>query len=274
MPDPAKPDSSSMTALNRWNLWLLAGVALIIGGALVVFPDRTDRYFAWTIKAPIAAATLGAWFLVLAAFTLSLSRRSRGAVQPALLTIAVGAALMLLTTIIHRAAFNWGSPVAWIWLALYLCGPPLYFALGLRPGLPSARQKTTAPHATTARTLLACIGLLYGAVAALLFVWPSLLIPVWPWPLLALGARTYSAFLLGHALWMWRVSRSDSRDLREMPLHYLGIFPLVALAAPFLHRDAFRATSPGGATFLVVLGLTVVVTPWLARSLRGPAGET
>jgi hypothetical protein len=256
-----------------WSLWLLSGVALAIGGGLVLFPDRTDRYFAWTSKAPIAAATLGAWFLALAAFALSLSRRSRGAVQPALLTIAVGAALMLLTTITHRTAFNWVSPVAWIWLALYLLGPPLYFALGVGLGMPSARQKATATHASTARTLLACIALFYGAVAAILFVWPSLLIPVWPWPLLALGARTYSTFLLGHGLWMWRVSQSDSRDLRETPLAYLGIFPLVALAAPYLHRHAFRATSPGGVTFLFMFGLTVVVTPWLTRSLRGPASE-
>ncbi|HSB69023.1 MAG TPA: hypothetical protein VLT62_06800 [Candidatus Methylomirabilis sp.] len=274
MPDSANPDFSATSSLIRWSLRLLAGVALGIGGALVVFPDRTDRYFAWTIKAPIAAATLGAWFLVLAAFALSLSRRSREAAQPALLTIAAGAALMLLTTIIHRAAFNWGSPVAWIWLAIYLLGPPLFFALFVGLGLPSARQKAATAHASTARTLLACIALLYGAVAAILFVWPSLLIPVWPWPLLALGARTYSTFLLGHALWMWWVSRSDRGDLREMPLPYLGIFPLVALAAPFLHPNAFRATSPGGLAFLLVLGLTVVVTPWLVRRLRDPASDS
>src|SRR5574341_1217463 len=149
VPDSASPRSSPTTAMTRWSLWLLAGVALIICATLMVFPDRTDRYFAWTIRAPIAAATLGAWFLVLAAFALSLSSRAGGAVQPALASIAVGATLMLLTTIIHRAAFNWGAPVAWIWLAIYLLGPPLYLALAVRLGLPSAGHKAAMPHAST-----------------------------------------------------------------------------------------------------------------------------
>src|SRR5574341_159566 len=115
VPDSASPRSSPTTAMTRWSLWLLAGVALIIGATLMVFPDRTDRYFAWTIRAPIAA----------------------------------GATLMLLTTIIHRAAFNWGAPVAWIWLAIYLLGPPLYLALAVRLGLPSAGHKAAMPHAST-----------------------------------------------------------------------------------------------------------------------------
>jgi hypothetical protein len=246
-------------------LLFLAAVGLGMGGVLVLLPVRTDRYFAWTIKAPIAAATLGVSYLALGAFALALLRAHLLAIRTALPMFALGSSLMLLATGLHRAAFNWGLPMAWVWLGLYLASPPVFLALSALVGLPEA-DPAIAPDPP--RRLLRVLASLHGAVAALLFAWPTLLLPAWPWPLLPLGARTAAAFLAGYALWVWLVARAPRAALPCLPLAWLWLFPLVGLAAPGLQPGVFRAASPGGLVYLCTLAATALLGLWAARALR------
>ncbi len=89
-----------------------------------------------------------------------------------------------------------------------------------------------------------------GGCGAVLFLWPEVLIPSWPWPLLPLGARTYAAFVLGHALWAWRLARGPAE--LSGPSWYLALFPVTAFLAPLLQSAAFRASTPGGILFLLL----------------------
>lgn len=228
----------------------LALAALVIGGALVLFPRDTATYFAWTIKAPIAAATLGAWFLALSGFAWALSCGPRSAMQSAAPATVLGSTLMLLATLIHRSAFNWDSPAAWLWLLLYLGAPPTFAVCAfLLKGDRDDGERRVRPSALFRTAALAAVGV-FGWCGAVLFLWPEVLIPSWPWPLLPLGARTYAAFALGHALWAWRLTR-DPVELSG-PSWYLAIFPLTVFLAPWLQSAAFRASTRGGILFLLL----------------------
>ena len=250
MADSVRSSNVSTARLARRAFAALAGVALVIGSALLLFPGDTAAYFAWTIKAPIAAVTLGAWFLGLSGFAWGLSRGPRAAMRSAAPAIALGSALMLVTTLIHRSAFNWGSPAAWLWLLLYIGAPPAFAAFAfLLEGNRDGEERRARPTALFRAATLAAVAV-SGACGAVLFLWPGVLIPSWPWPLLPLGARTYAAFILGHTLWAWRLAR-DPAGLSG-PVWYLAIFPLTAFLAPWLQSAAFRASSPGGILFLLL----------------------
>jgi hypothetical protein len=244
----------------------LAGVALVIGGALLLFPRDTAAYFAWTIKAPIAAVTLGAWFLGLSGFAWAVSRGSRTAIRAAALATALGSTLMLLTTLQHRSAFNWGSPAAWLWLLLYVGAPPTFAAVAFRlKGDTDAVDQRARPSGLFRAAARAAVAVA-GGCGAVLFLWPDALIPMWPWPLLPLGARTYAAFALGHALWAWRLARAPFEP--SWPILYLAVFPATALIAPWLQSAGFRAGTLGGILFLVStasLALLAASALWVER---------
>jgi hypothetical protein len=271
MPTTIPTVEALSTHIADWGFRPLAAVALLIGVALVFFPGHTADYFAWTIKAPIAAATLGVWFLSLSGFAWALSRGPVSAMRAASPAIAVGSALMLVTTILHRAAFNWGSPAAWAWLLLYIAAPPGFLASTFLLRGPD-RPPETAPRPSAllrgaALTTAGCA----GTMGTILFLWPTVLIPSWPWPLLPLGARTYAAFAVGHALWAWLVARGQVG--RSGSLWYLAVFPLAAFIAPWLQPAGFRPSSPGGVAFLLVTGGLAALTACALRAEGQRAGQ-
>jgi len=252
MSDSSRSSDFPTIRMARRAFAVLAGVALVIGGALVLFPGDTAAYFAWTIKAPIAAVTLGAWFLGLSGFTWAASRGPVSAIPAAASAVALGSALMLAATLVHRVAFNWGSPAAWLWLLLYLAAPPSFAALAFILREPAAARKTSARTSTLFRVAALAGAGIAGGCGVILFLWPPVLIPSWPWPLLPLGARTYAAFTLGYALWAWRLARSQ---VEPSGAHWpLAVFPLTAFVAPWVQSATFRASSPGGILFLFLTG--------------------
>lgn len=272
MSDSWQSGGSAALRCCRWAFAALALAALVIGGALILFPRDTAHYFAWAIKAPIAAATLGMWFLALSGFAWALSRGPRSAMHAATPATALGSLLMLLATLIHRSAFNWDLPAAWLWLLLYLGAPPAFAFIAFRlKGEDGTAQRGMRPTVLFRAASMAAVAV-SGATGAVLFLWPEMLIPSWPWPLLPLGARTYAAFTLGHALWAWRLARSPFDP--SWPTLYLAVFPATALIAPWLQSAGFRVGTPGGILFLVsTASLALLATSALRverrRGLRG-----
>lgn len=254
------------TRAARWGFRLLAGVTLIIGAALVCFPRDTATYFAWTIKAPIAAVTLGAWFLGLSGFAWALAGGPVASMRLAAPAVALGSALLLITTVLHRATFNWGSPAAWAWLFLYVGGPPSFTAFAYLLGTQGSRGATLPRSSPLLRGAAVAAAAIAGACGAILFLWPTALISSWPWPLLPLGARAYGAFVLGHALWAGRVA--CARTERSGADWYLALLPLTAFLAPWLQSAGFRPSSIGGVTFLLLTGGLALLSACVLRAER------
>jgi hypothetical protein len=266
MPGPTQLPEPGVIRLTRAAFGLLAGAAGVIGGALLLFPGHTALYFAWTLKAPIAAVTLGGWFLGLAGFSWALARAPRHALRLATPTIALGSLLMLAATLIHRTAFNWGAPWAWIWLLLYVGAPPSFAVLSYRLNRVADTSKPVPRPSSRLRTACLTATIVAAGVGAVLFFWPTALIPFWPWPLVPLGARAYAAYALGYALWAWRVGHGQPDT--SSPLWYLAVFPSIACLSPWLHFASFRAATPGGLLFLLLFGGTALLAAQAVWSVR------
>lgn len=258
LPDRNEPTGAlgPRSALLRAVFVFLAALALAIGSVLILFPEGTGAYFAWAIRAPIAAATLGGWFLGLGILAASLARAARwSAARLAVPMIALGAMLLLIATLLHRPAFDWSSPPAWIWLILHLVVPPGFLALYIvnERAAPSPLP-AEPPLSPPLRTVLRAAAGTYGVCGGLMFLWPSALLAYWPWPLLPLGARVYAAFILAYVAGAWLVSRAGAARAAAMPLSPFALLPLLAFAIPWLHNDAFHPTRPGGLVYLLLTG--------------------
>jgi hypothetical protein len=187
-------------------LLLVASVLVFLAGLeLYLWTEQTDRYFAWTIKPPITAASLGAAYW--ASFVLELLSarervwaRARLAVPPVL----VFTVLMLLATLAHLDRFHFGSPnavargVAWAWLAIYVSVPVAGVVLLVRQlRIPGGDPPRRAPLPLWTRLLLAVHALVMLPLGIVLLLAPQTSAALWPWMLTPLTARAVGAWLVG-----------------------------------------------------------------------------
>jgi hypothetical protein len=181
-------------------------VVLVLVPALVILwglPGRTADLWAWTIKPELTPIFMGAGYGAGAYFfaRVLLGRRwHRCAVG--VLGAAVFAALMLVTTLLHFDRFNHGdaptlAAIAFYgWVAVYVVSPFAVGALWLRnqrtdPGAPELGD-ATVPRIVRLAARSAAVGAL--AVAAVVFVEPSVAIESWGWTLTPLTARVLACF--------------------------------------------------------------------------------
>ena len=224
---------------------------LLIGTAFVTFDfvqltflsERTDRYFSWTIAAPITAVVLGSFYFAAIILTLfggtqRVWVRAR-AVVPGTWAFVT---LVLIATLIHLDQFrpHQHSPDGitrfefWVWIGAYTVEPVglLIFAFFQRrmPGADPPRG-TPAPPALFLRTGTIA-GWLATVVGAVMFAFPDTAIDVWSWPLTPLTARILGSWLVGAGLVMivamwerdrWRLFVPSLAFLALGPVQAIGI---------------------------------------------------
>ena len=191
----------------RGLLLLAAMLVLLAGVQLLVFADRTDQYFAWTIDPPLTAASLGAAYWASAALQISAARvrwwvHGRIAVPGVL----VFTALTLVVTIVHLERFHLTAEsaatraVTWAWLAVYAVVPVAMVVLWVEQArVAGADPPRGAALATWLRALvLVQFGVLL-LVGAVLLVRPESA-DWWPWPLTPLTGRAIGAWCIGLAV--------------------------------------------------------------------------
>jgi hypothetical protein len=202
------------TAPMRALLVIAGGLVFLAGAPLVLVPDQTARFFAWTIQPPMTAAFLGGSYWAACVFQLLSSReriwaRARLAI-PAVLVFTI---LTLIVTLIHINRFHFDFPFTdpdarpaetftvigtWFWLAIYALVPLAMGILLVRqvrtPGLDPG---PVAPLGTIARSVIVVQALLIAPLGVALLVAPLAALPLWPWKLTALTARAVGAWLIG-----------------------------------------------------------------------------
>ena len=175
---------------------------LVVGfGILYLFPDHTHQLFAWTIRPRMTPMMLGAAYLGGAYFfsRAALARRWH-LVKAGFLPVAIFAAILGVTTILHWDRFNHDHVAFYVWTALYFTTPFLVVAAW---GSNRRRDpRTVAPDDQTlpmlTRVAMAGLGVVVLAVGAMLFFIPKTAIGFWPWALTPLTARVIAAmFVLG-----------------------------------------------------------------------------
>lgn len=265
MTEGAAPPVLRATTATMRRLLLVAAVLVALAGAqLFVFPDRTDRYFSWTIGVPLTAAFLGAGYW--ASVPLEwLSGRARlwADCRPSVAGVFVFTCLTLVATLLHLDLFHLGPEfsagtraVTWAWMAIYVV-VPLAFVVALagqlrRPGTDPPRA---APLPSPFRAALAGQAAVMGGLGVAIFVFPDRVAGWWPWPLTPLTGRAVGAWLVALGVVAAQaVFENDLGRLRSVMISdvVLAVLQLVALAR---FPDAVDWTPAGWVYAIFVLGL-------------------
>ena len=94
------------------------------------FPSDTDRLFAWTIKPPMTAMTLGAVYLGGAYFFVRAFKATAWhTVKAGFVAVGTFASLMGVATIVHWDKFNHTHVAFWLWAGLYFTTPFLVWGV-------------------------------------------------------------------------------------------------------------------------------------------------
>jgi hypothetical protein len=169
---------------------------------LYLFPGHTARLWSWAIPVQMTSMVLasaylgGAWFFVRVARERQWHRTGAG--FPAVTTFA---GLLGLATLLHWDVFLHDHLSFWLWAGLYFTTPFLVIGAWLanRPyAVPTAPDDVLL--GPVERSVIAVVGLAALAQGIVMFVAPSAVIDLWPWPLTPLSCRVVAAvFCLGGA---------------------------------------------------------------------------
>jgi hypothetical protein len=244
--------------------------AILVVNALPAFvvlmsvPDRTDRWFVWTVQPAANARVLGVMYgsacllglLGYAARTWPRQRVTFAVVAP----FAVTATIVTLVTLKPFRAHPWYELAYWLLLysLLFVAVPAVFVAEERRHG---GRLPVEAPFGPAGRGAVAVLGaLLLVAGVGLLFEL-SYATRLWPFALTPLVARILGVWLgcLGLAHF-WAVWDGDRRRARALLLSMPPTGALLALV-PLLHREDLRAGATGARVAYLLFAGAMVVLP-------------
>jgi hypothetical protein len=277
MSDQTMSQTESRIKLPRLISALLVPFLLAAGLILTLLPDRTEEFFAWTIRPPLTPLVMGAGYLSGAYFFLRAAfKKDWQAVRLGFLPIAAFSWLSAVTTLLHWDRFNHTHITFYAWLVLYAITPVLVPAIWwMNHSDPSLRTSAKADIAQPVAYLLGAAGLLALLTGLALFIMPQLFIPLWPWDLTPLTARVIGSWfvmpgLVDIAMAVNRRWRSV-RLVLESQLVGLALL-LVGFLRGFgdLHLDNPLSWALVGGLSLLALGLLLM---YLLSWRNGKAGE-
>jgi hypothetical protein len=174
-------------------------VAFVI---LYLFPRHTAHLWAWTIPITMTSMVLASAYLGGAYFFIRVARLQHWhEAATGFLAVTVFASLLGVATLLHWSVFHHSHLAFWLWAGLYFTAPFLVIGAWL------ANRRYAAPVAESdallrpaERVAIGAIGLSSLVLGTILFVAPSAMNDLWPWPLTTLSCRVVAAtFCLGGA---------------------------------------------------------------------------
>lgn len=224
-----------------WPLRAWLAVEVLFGAAAVLAiglsPANTKANFAWPIQPVVMAAVLGGFYITSAPlFLLPLFAKRWEMIRVMILPTALFSTAQLVATILHWDKFSVGTVAFYVWFASYLLPPPIFVSAYLW----HQRQAASRPAASDDPLplwlywLLIICGSILTIGAILVFIFPNLLIPMFPWQLTPLTARSLCGWLMVVGAIMLSMSRENDRTRTRLAT------PMFILLLPALLLQMLR----------------------------------
>ena len=250
--------------------WLAVEVLFGVGAILAigVSPADSKTNFAWPIQPVVMAAVLGAFYITSAPlFLLPLLARRWEMIRTMILPTALFSTVQLAATFLHWDKFSVGTTPFYVWFASYLLPPPIFLGAYLWHQRKAASRSSISDDPVPAwmhRLLVICGGLLtVGAI--LIFLFPNLLIPIFPWQLTPLTARSLCGWLFAVGTLMLSISRENHRTRSRLATPVL-IFILPALLVQMVrYANEVNWSNPVLWIGMILFGVVGFCGVYLAR---------
>lgn len=180
-------------------IWLAVEVLFGIGAvaAIGLSPAETETNFAWPIQPVVMAAVLGAFYASSALlFLLPFFAKRWEMIRVMILPAAIFCTVQLIATFLHWDKFSVGITPFYVWFASYLLPPFIFVAAYLWHQRRAKIQEPDQPLPAGLHRFLLIWGCLLAIGALLIFLFPTLLIPNFPWQLTPLTARSLSGWIM------------------------------------------------------------------------------
>lgn len=233
-----------------WPLRAWLAVEVLFGVAAIstigVAPADSASNFAWPIQPVVMAAMLGAFYISSAPlFLLPLFARRWEMIRAMVLPSALFCTVQLAATLLHWDKFSVGTTPFYVWFASYLLPPPIFVAAYLW------QQRQARAHAAVAndplpawlRRLFVIVGGGLSLAAVAIFLAPALVIPLFPWQLTPLTARSLSGWLLSVGTLQLSLARENSlaRSLLSTPMLIVLLPALLAQIARYADQVSWAS---------------------------------
>lgn len=163
--------------------------------------------------------------------------------------------------------FDWARPPVWAWFFAYIAFP-LAAAWLLVRHRTSPTAGTGAPLSLLVKRFFSVQGVLVSALSAMLFLLPSVMQSVWPWPITPVLSQIYSAPLLGYGVCSLLVARARAWSEVRGFVVAEWVFAAGTLVASLIHRSVFIYARPSSwIWFGCFAGLLIVLGTFATRSM-------
>ncbi len=177
---------------TRWLSAFIVPFLFVAFVMLYLFPGRTDRLFAWTIRPDMTPLIMGAGYISGSYFFVQAFRARRWhTVHLGFLPITAFTIFMAIATFMHLDRFHHGHVSFYAWIGLYIITPilvPLVWYRNSRtdPRTPEPGDVLLSP---ALRGILGIGGAVQFLIALFLLIFPNTMIDLWPWKLTPLTAQ-------------------------------------------------------------------------------------
>lgn len=250
---------------------IIVPILLVAFIMLYLFPNNSGNLFAWPIKPPMTAMMLGATYLGgVYFFTRVILARQWHTVQLGFLPVSAFAGYMGIATILHWDKFTHGFISFQLWALLYFALPfviPVVWYLNQRANRGDA-PSTEARFSSGLRLAIGAVGGVLVLASLVLLIFPQVMIPLWPWALTPLTARSLAAMFVLPG-WVGLVVAADGRwSAARIIFQAQSISIVLFLVAMALNRAELQWSQWGIWTFLGGLLLVLFLIGWAALQAR------
>lgn len=258
------------TTRIAWPLRAWLAVEVLFGTLAVLAiglnPSETKTNFAWPIQPVVMAAVLGAFYMCSAPlFFLPMLAKRWEMIRVMILPAALFTAVQLLVTFLHWEKFTVGTLPFYIWFSSYLFPPPIFLIAYWWHQKQAATPtlKSVEPLPEWLRRTMLTLGVALVAGATLVFAFPQLLIPAFPWKLTPLTARSLCGWLIVVGTLLVNITLENHRTRVRLATPMLFLPVLTLLLQMLRFADQVNWNNPllwvGLILFAVIAGCGVIL---------------